>query len=192
MAYCSLAQVRAIEPLASDESTYTDAMILEGLLWAEQRIDQITGTSWAYKATTVTLDGNNKSYLWTGVKNLRTVTSCTIDGTAQTVDDWVVTLDGYVRRDSGYFTFTWPGKNVSLSLTAGATSWVPDDIAWAAKILAVYYVLKLVSTIPDNTIQIVTEGGTVMLAQPGKYGPTALPEVNAVLEARSHKAPRIG
>ena len=191
MAYTDLATVRALDSLTGESATYTDAMITEGIAWAKDIIDTATGTSWEYDAGSVTLDGNGLSTIFTGVVNLRTLTDVTIDGD-DTIDfsGWVVRTDGFVLRDTGTFPTSTVGQNVVLDYTAGATSAAPDDIAFCARHLARWYVLRLLSQHPDNALSIQNEYGTVRLAQPdGNYGPTSLPEVNAILRRRNHRPP---
>lgn len=191
MAYATRAEVRELEVLNKDAATYVDAQLDEGITFAEARIDQETGTSWEYKAHEVPVDGNGRSEIFVGVPFVRTVTACTVDGAAQVVTGWTGTEDGMVRRSDGG---TFPtGSVVVLSFTAGATAAPPDDIAWACRTLARWYVLQLHSRTPSNALQHVSEYGTVTLVQPG--GPyqnaTALPEVNAVLRRRCHRIPGI-
>lgn len=191
MAYTTLSDVRAL-PKLQDDTAYTDAAINEGITWAKTLIDDVTGTTFESTAHTITLTGNGTDTIFTAIPDLLTVTSCTIDGVAVSdVSGWVVLPGGLVRRDTGVFTYTAPGKNVVLAVTAGFSS-VPADISWAAKTLARWYVLRLNSEAPDNAISIQTAGGDFRLnAQPGKYGPTALPEVNAVLKRRNTRPPSI-
>lgn len=190
MAYTTEAEVRALKPL-DDASKFSGAMIAEAIEWATVRIDEETGTSWELKTHTVSVNGNGLDRIWTGIPFLRSVTAVSVDGVAETIDDtWKVSVDGYVIRPSGVYTSG--DLNVSVTVTAGATTVAPEDIQWAARTLARWYLLRLVSVVPDNSIQVVTEGGTVMLAQPGKYGPTSIPEVNTVLARRNHRAPSFG
>lgn len=191
MAYTDLASVRALDGLAGESVTYTDAMITEGIAWAKDIIDTATGTSWEYDAGTVTLDGNGLSSIFTGVVNLRTLTDVTIDGD-DTIDftGWVVRTDGFVIRSTGTFATSTTGQNVVLGYTAGATSEVPVDIAYCARTLTQWYVLRLLAQQPDNALSIQNEYGTVRLAQPdGTFGPTSIPQVNAILKRHNHRAP---
>lgn len=190
MAYTTLSEVRALDSLVGESSTYTDGMITDGIAWATQVIDGYTGVKWEATSKTVVLDGNNAGEIFTGVPHLRSVTSCTVDGVAQTTTAWVVTEDGMVRRDEGVFSYTHPGRNVSITVSYGVEATCPVDIAWACRTLARWYVIQLLSERPDNALNVVNEWGTVVLAQPGgKHGPTALPEVNAVLKRRRVRPP---
>jgi len=182
MAYTTLADVRALSKL-SDSGVYTDDEITEGIAWAELLVNEYTGTSYEAASHSLTLDGTGTDTLFVGVPHLISVTSCAVDGVAVAdVSGWVVRPGGVVRRDSGSFTASPLGMNVDIVVSAGEAVSAPADIAWAAKTLARWYVLRLNSEAPDNAISITTAGGDFRLnAQPGKYGPTALPEVNAVL-----------
>lgn len=189
MAYTTLSDVRALDSLTGEEATYTDAMLTEGIDWATVVIDTTTGTAWETKSQTVTLDGNDQTTIWTGVPDLQGVTSCTVDGDSQTVSGWTVTDDGLVRRDTGTFSSSDVGQNVVLVVTYGAETSVPEDIAWCARTLARWYVLELLTQRPSNALSVQNEYGLVQLAQPGRYGPTPLPQVNDILRRRTHMPP---
>lgn len=175
-------------------AVYHDALINEAIAYATVLIDEETGTSWEYKAHTVTLDGNGLSCIDVGVLFVRSVTACTEDGAAATVTGWVGTDTGLVRRPSGTFPVGTVGRNVVLSFTAGATATAPDDIRAACRRLSRWYCLQSLSRTPENALQTITDMGTVTHVQPG--GPfnnaTALPEVNQTLRRRCHKVPGVG
>lgn len=187
MAYTTNSEVGLGEPISGSGDWLWGIGEIE---LATARIDEETGTSWEYKPHTVTLDGNDRSAIFTGVIFVREITACTINGVAQTVTGWKGTDDGMViRTDGSTFTSSTYGQNVVLTFTAGATATAPQDIKWACATLARWYAVQLSSKTPSNAISIANEYGTVQLAQPGKYGPTSLPEVNAVLRRRCHKIP---
>jgi len=193
MAYTTLADVRSLSKL-SETSVYTDAMVNEGIEWAAAIIDDYCGTSFESKAHTVTVDGTGSDRVFINVANLLTVTSATVDGVAVSdVSGWVVRPGGVVVRDTGSFTSSVAGQNVTIVVTAGAFVAVPADIEMAARSMARWYVLKLAAEAPDNAISMTTAAGDFRLnAQPGgKHGPTALPEVNAVLTRRRARPPSV-
>jgi hypothetical protein len=186
--YASRAEVRALDGLA-DATAYPDAMLDDGLQWAEDLIDHHTGTSWTYKAFTETLDGSGSQVLRLETIFPRTVSSLTVDGVAMDLSGLVLFDEGLLAHRTALFTYTWPGRNVVVVGTAGAESSPPEDIAWACRTLARQYVLDLRSRIPDRALQVVSEFGTAMLAQPGGSPdrPTSLPEVNVVLNRKRHR-----
>lgn len=195
MAYCTLAEVRALDTMSGSPAAYTDAMITEAIAYATARIDAETGTSWEYKTSTVTRDGNGFAAIDTGVLFVRAVTTSVEDGVSVSVVGWAGTDTGIIRRPTGTFPVSSTvGRNVVLTFTAGATSTAPDDIRFAARTLARWYCLQLLSRTPSNVLQTVTDMGTTTHVQPG--GPfnnaTALPEVNQVLRHRCHKVPGVG
>ncbi len=190
--YATLTEIRQLDMLAGNVDAYTDEMLQEGLDWATQRIEDETGTSWVYRTHTATVSGNGTNEVFVRRPFVRTITSCTIGGIAQAVTGWFGTDDGMVVRPDGVFPISATGSNVEFVFAAGATATPPADIRWAVRTLARWYVLNLLSKAPDNALSVAGEYGTVQLAQPGKYGPTSLPEVNAVIARRSHRIPGVG
>lgn len=189
MAYATVATLRAMDGLV-DAVVYPDSMLQEGIDWATAVIDNYTGTSFEYKAFTVTLDGSNHEGLHLGVLFPRTLTSVTVDGVSQTTTGWVMEDYGRLLRSTGSFTYTFPGRNVVVSGTAGMTATAPPEIAWAARTLARQYVLDLRSRIPDRALSIQSEIGNITIAQAGGSGrPTSLPDVNAVLNRFKQTGP---
>jgi len=190
--YATLSEVRAGDGM-DDITVFPDATINEAIDFAEELIDRYTGTSWVYKAFTVTMSGNGRRSLLLKddesrvIINPRTLTSVEVDGVAvASVAGWGLHPDGVVVRDSGVFDSSTVGRNVVIVGTAGLTDVVPKDIAWCARTLARQYALDLVSRIPDRALQIQNDFGSVTLAQAGNHPdrPTSLPEVNARLARR--------
>jgi len=197
MAYTNLATVRAMEGM-SDSTNYPDASINDGISWAKTLIDEYTGTSWEADAFSLTIDGSGTSRLtltdpFDGRRILfpRSITSCTVDGTAQTYSGWALFPEGFVLRDEGTFTYTYPGRNVVIAGTAGITTSVPDDIAFVARTLARQYVIDLISRVDDRAVMMTTELGSIRLAQPSTRYPTGLPQVDAILNRRKQIGPSI-
>lgn len=196
MAYATREEVRALDGLG-DSDLYSDAELDEAIEWAEELIDNYCGTSFTYKTFTLTVDGNGRDSIrlikddGSTVLFPRTLTSVTVDGDAQTVTGWALYPEGIIKRGEGSFTYTKPGRNVVIEGTAGVTSAPPSGIAWACRTLARYYALNLHNRVPDRALQVQNDFGTVTLAQAGGQPdrPTALPEVNAVLNRYRHRAP---
>jgi hypothetical protein len=193
MALTTIAAVRELEALAGEEATYTDAMITAGIAYATEVIEDYTGAVFETASTTVTVRGSGDVLVYTGIHRLQSVTAATVSGTAVAdVTEWYVNSDGtVVRDDGGYFPVT-RYENVSLTLSHGYTT-VPAQIAYAAQALTQWYVMRLASATPDNATQAITEFGTLNLAQAGGRSdrPTALPEVNAILNRYRDRAPSI-
>ena len=186
-----------MDTIAENPAVYTDAMIDTGILLAEMLIDEVTGTTWEYKTKTITVDGDGTTELNTGTLFVRTITSATVDGVAETVTGWVGSDLGYIERGTGVFTVptsTTLGRNVTVTFTAGATATAPADIAWCARTLAREHCLRERSRTPTNALQTVTDMGTFTHVQAGGpfNNPTSNPEVNQILRRRCHKIPGIG
>ena len=194
--YCTIDEVRSMSEMADSEAVSND-MISEAIDYAEELIDRFTGTSWVYKAYSVTLTGSDNDSIrlvddeGRTIMFPRTIASCTIDGTSQTTTDWALHPEGIITRDTGYFANTHPGRNVAISGTAGLTSTAPNDIAWCARTLSRQYILDLVSRLPERATGINTADGNITLAQASAHPdrPTSLPDVNARLVRRRQRGP---
>lgn len=195
--YTSIAEVRAMEDMG-DASAIADDLITEAIDYAEELIDRFTGTSWVYKAFSVTLSGNGRHSIilrddeGRNVLYPRTLTSVTIDGEAVAdTSSWAFFPEGIIMRDEGVFDATFPGRNVVIAGTAGLTSAAPNDIAWCARTLARQYILDLVSRLPDRATGVQTPDGQITFAQASDHPnrPTSLPEVNARLVRRRQRGP---
>jgi hypothetical protein len=198
MAYCTRAEVRAMEGM-SDVVNFTDADIETAIEFADMLIDEYTGTSWEVKSFSLTLNGSGRSRLtladpFDGRRILfpRSITSCTIDGVAQTdMATYALFPEGYVIRDEDAFTYNHPGMNVTIAGTAGCTTSAPVDIAWCSRTIARQYVIDLVSRVEDRAVMMQTELGMIRLSQPGAKYPTGLPQVDAILNRRRHIGPAV-
>jgi hypothetical protein len=189
VAYATVAEVRALDGL-SDTIVYPDATLQQGIDYATGLIDAHCGTSFEAKSFSVTLDGTSNYALGTGVMFIRSITAVSVDGVAQSVVNFMGRRDGYVvRTDGEVFAFSPWGYNVVISGTAGVTPTPSEEIKWAARTIARDYCLNPHSRIPSRALTIQNEFGTVEVrAQAGGQGrPTALPDVNAVLNRNKHK-----
>jgi hypothetical protein len=192
VAYATVAEVRALDGLA-DVTVYPDATLQQGIDYATALIDGYCGTSFEAKSFTVTLDGNSNAAILTPIMFIRTITSVTVDGISVNVANVYGRSEGYVvRKDGDLFDYSDYGANVVISGTAGVTTTPPEEIKWAARTIARDYCLSLHSRIPSRALTIQNEFGQVEVrAQAGGPGrPTALPDVNAVLNKswNKHKA----
>lgn len=79
------------------------------------------------------------------------------------------------RRKDDVWTYTEPGNKVVIDYEFGAAKAAPNDIRWAARVLARYHLLEQVSRIPDRAISVQSEFGQIQLAQPGMNRPTLCP-----------------
>ena len=197
MAYTTLAVVRAMDGM-SDDAVFLDATIEDAILSATLLIDDYTGTSFEAKTFSFTVDGSGTSrlnlenpYNQRRVLFPRTITSSTVDSVAQTVTDWAMFPEGFVLRDEGSFTYTYPGNNVLIAGTAGVTTVVPTDIALVARTLARQYTLDTLSRVDDRAVMMTNELGTIRLSQPGERYPTGMPQLDAILNRHRHLGPTV-
>jgi hypothetical protein len=190
MSYCTITNVRSVQGL-DDVSIYPDAVVTAAIAQADELIDAYCGTSFSYKNFTVTLDGNNLvSIRIPSTPFIRSITSATVDGVAQTTTNWALRDEGVITRDTSYFVYTHPGLNVVISGTAGATSTPPTEIVWASRTLAIGNILQLENRVPDRALSVQSEFGNIAVAQAGGQNrPTEYPAVNAVLNRHKHRPP---
>lgn len=194
MAYAVVADVRALDGLA-DVTTYPDATLQTGIDYATALIDSYCGTSFEAKAFSVTLDGNSNYVIPTGVLFIRSITSVTINGVADSPSNYYGRKEGLVVNvTGGFFPSSVFGANVVIAGMAGVTTTAPEDIKWATRTIARDYALSLHSRIPSRALTITSESGSIEVrAQAGGTGrPTALPDVNAVLNRNKHKPGMMG
>ena len=197
MAYTTLAVIRAMDGM-SDDAVFLDATIEDAIISATLLIDDYTGTSFEAKAFSFTIDGSGGSrltledpYNQRRVLFPRTISSCTVDTVAQTTSGWALFPEGYCLRDSGTFTYTFPGNNVLIAGTAGVTTSVPEDIALVARTLARQLTLDTLSRVDDRAVMMSTELGTIRLSQPGTRYPTGMPQLDAILNRNRHQGPSV-
>ncbi len=205
MAYATGQGVRDIgegTPVADGEKI-SDELLDDGLAYAEDLIDSYTGTSFgdvenpAFKVFSVTLDGNGRDCIRLIDPDYghtlmfpRTLTSATIDGDAVDAGEvatWTLTRTGLVRRVSGIFPSARAGANIVIAGTAGFFDTPPATIARATKLIAREYALAAQDRTHMGALTVADEFGTTILAQPGKYGPTNIPQVNAILKVHRRK-----
>ena len=200
MAYATVAEVRAIsiETATGDPNEVDDALVTDGISWAEELIDDFTRTSWELKAFSVTLDGNGRSTIrlvsdvGRTVMYPATVTSSTIDGDAVAsaeFDTWELHRHGVIARPTGLFPSASAGRNIVIAGTAGATAAADADIARATKLIARGYCLDALDRTHMGALTVTDDRGVTVLAMPGKHGPTTIPIANSILKRKRRGAP---
>lgn len=176
MAYATLADVRALPRMAVAQ--YTDDQINEGLAYAEATVDEYCGTSFEYKSFTFTFTACGSAAFAFGFGGpifIRTITSVTEDGTTVDESDYTISSDGFSL--SGFTK----GKEYVVTGTAGQYATAPQLITTATAHLAAYYVRSLHNALPDGALQVISDQGTILIAQPGVRGPSGVPMVNSIL-----------
>ena len=203
MAYCTRAELRALDGLG-DIAVHSDADLDIAIVFAKDTIDSYCGTSFgdvttaAFDSFAVTVDGTASEAVslraldGSLVMFPRTVAAASVGGTA--VDGavtYVLRPTGVVVRSAGVWSFDSDGLNVVISGTAGFTDVPSASIAWAARSIARFWLVSLNSRTPERALQLTTSDGSFeMRAQAGGNAarPTAMPDVNAVLNRNRHGA----
>ncbi len=190
--YTTPIEVRNMDSISGETSTFPTADLVEAITWATTVIDEYTGASWAYRYERDVLDGTGGDHLKLSKMFPRKILSASIDGTALSaseISDIALHENGVIIRGDGVWSFTEPGKKVIVEYEHGVQKTPPSDITWAAKTLARYHLIEQVSRIPDRAMSISSEFGNIQLAQPGMNKPTPLPEINTILNRHRHRAP---
>ena len=190
--YTVPAEVRAMDSISGESTTFTAADVVEAITYATAIIDDYTGASWVQRYQRDLLNGSNGQTIKVRRMFPQTLLAASVDGTALTaseISDVALFENGQMTRKDKTWTFTEPGNLVVIEYEHGVGSTAPPDIRWAAKTLARYHLLEQVSRIPDRAISVQSEFGQIQLAQPGMNRPTPLPDVNVVLSRHRHRAP---
>jgi len=191
LSYTTVADIRAVAGM-EDVEAWGDALVTDAITYAEAVIDDYCGTSFEHKTFTETHDGNNAGRLMLDVMFPQTLVSVTVDGVAADTTGWALLPEGYIVRDDGIFTYSHPGRNVVVAGTAGVTSSAPEEIALAARGIAIAYLRQMEDRIPQQALSVQSEFGQVMLAQPGgHWRPTEFPAINTLLNRWRQRPPTI-
>lgn len=190
--YSTPIEVRNMDSISGETSTFPTADLVEATTWAEAVIDDYCGTSFVYRYKRDVLDGTGTDTIKLSKMFPRKILAASIDGTALTSDELSkISLydSGVIVREEDVWERTPEGKKVVIEYEAGISKTPPPDIAWAAKTLARYHLIEQVSRIPDRALSISSEFGNIALSQPSMTKPTPLPDVNVILNRHRHRAP---
>lgn len=190
--YASPAEIRALDSVDGESSTFPTADLIDALEWSEAVIEDYVGASYVYRYQRDVLSGTNDEAIQLTKMFPRTILSASIDGTALTSGEIAkISLydTGRIVREDDIWAYTVPGRKVIVEYEHGVAEVPPNDLRHAAKVLTRFQLLSAVSRVPDRALSVQNEFGTVMLAQPSMGRPTPLPDVNAVLNRHRHRAP---
>jgi hypothetical protein len=191
--YATPAEVRAMDMISGEASTFPAADLVGAINYATAVIDDFCGASFVQRYQRDVLNGTNSQVIRVTQLFPETLLAASIDGTALTageISDTALFEDGTMMRKSGVWTYTTPGNKVIIDYEHGLAATAPEDIRWAARTLARYHLLEQVSRIPDRAISVQSEFGQIQLSQPGGLNrPTPLNDVNVILNRHRHRAP---
>jgi len=191
--YATPAEVRAMDGLAGESSTFPAADVVGAINYATAVIDDYVGASFVQRYKRDVLNGTNDQTIRVSEMYPTTLLSASIDGTALTaseISDCALFEDGSIMRKDKTWTYTLPGNKVILEYEYGIGTTTPEDIRWCARTLARYHLLEQVSRIPDRAVQIQSEFGSITLSQPGGFTrPTPLPDCNVILVKHRQRPP---
>lgn len=190
--YTTPPEVRAMDSISGETGVYPTSDLVKAITWATNIIDDYCGTSFVYRYHRDVHDGNNTSDLKLDNLFPQVVIAGSIGGVALTatqISNLNKYRSGVIRLKDDIWEFNNPGGGVVVNYEAGVVKTPPGDIAWAAQTLARYFLLEMLSRIPERATSIASEFGNIQLAQPGMNRPTDLPSVNTVLNRHRHRAP---
>jgi hypothetical protein len=190
--YTTPIEVRNMDSISGETSTFPTADLVEAITWSEAVIDDYCGASFVYRYERDVLDGTGTDTIKLSKMFPRKILAASIDGTDLTADEIskiALHESGVIIREDDVWEFNTPGRKVVIEYEAGIDKTPPPDIAWAAKTLARYHLIEQVSRIPDRALSISSEFGNIALSQPSMTKPTPLPDVNVILNRHRHRAP---
>ena len=191
--YATPAEVRAMDMISGEASTFPAADLVGAINYATAVIDDFCGASFVQRYQRDVLNGTDSQVIRVTQLFPETLLAASIDGTALTageISDTALFEDGTMMRKSGVWTYTTPGNKGIIDYEYGLAATAPEDIRWAARTLARYHLLEQVSRIPDRAISVQSEFGQIQLSQPGGLNrPTPLNDVNVILHRHRHRAP---
>jgi hypothetical protein len=191
--YTTPAEVRALDMIAGESSTFPAADLVAAINYSTAVIDDFCGASFVQRYQRDVLNGNNDQTIRVTQMFPETLLSASVNGTALSaseVSNCALFEDGSITRKDSVWTFTEPGNLVVIEYEHGAGTEAPEDIRWCARTLARYHLLEQVSRIPDRAVQVQSEFGSITLSQPGGHTrPTPLNDVNVLLNRHRHRPP---
>jgi len=191
--YATPAEVRAMDMISGESSTFPAADLVGAINYATAVIDDFCGASFVQRYQRDVLNGTGSESIRVTQLFPETLLAASIDGTALTaaqISNTALFADGTMVRKDGTWTYTLPGHKVVIEYEYGLADTAPEDIRWAARTLARYHLLEQVSRIPDRAISVQSEFGQIQLSQPGGLNrPTPLNDVNVILNRHRHRAP---
>jgi len=190
--YTTPAEVRAMDSLAGETSTFSAEDLVGSISYATKIIDDYCGVSFVQKYQRDVLNGTDDDTIKVTQMFPTTLLSASIDGTTLTSDEKnnvALFENGQLVRKEKIWEYNSPGNKVLVEYEHGVGTEAPEDIKWCCRVLARYHALEQVSRIPDRAISVQSEFGNIQLAQPGMNRPTPLPDVNVILNRHRHRAP---
>jgi hypothetical protein len=190
--YTTPAEVRAMDSLAGETSTFSADDLVSSITYATKIIEDYCGASFVQRYQRDVLNGTDDDTIKVTQMFPTTLLSASIDGSSLSSDEKnnvALFENGQMVRKEKIWEYNSPGNKVIVEYEHGAETEAPEDIKWCCRVLARYHALEQVSRIPDRAISVQSEFGNIQLAQPGMNRPTPLPDVNVILNRHRHRAP---
>lgn len=179
-----LVTVEEVRAALDGHDDLSDDEITDAIETATELIESLCGVSFTSTETTEALSGNATTVLTPSKARITEVSAASIDGTALTTGDIVLTSVGL------YYASGWTRGvgNVAITYTHGYEE-TPLPVKRAVIRLASHYLLPDPSNYFERASSLTTEDATYALETPGRGVATAIPEVNAVVSLYRYDGP---
>lgn len=185
----AIAELRAFDPVLTDEARYTDARLIDVREAVEERMENAAHVSFRPRGFRELLDGTRTEELFVSQRRPIRVVSATVAGTALTAPelaDVAVYPGGRLVRRSGSWTAN--EREIELLYEAGYPD-VPAPVHDAALRYARHLAVKTAFDDADRATAVFSDIGGYRLTIAGRDGPVGLPEVDAVIKQFGWNAP---
>lgn len=181
----TVAELRAEQGLA-DNTKFPLQDLLDIREAVEDFVEDYCGVAFRPRYARDVIDGDGTAELLLSRMRPVTIIDVTVDGDTVDPSGWYLYDDGRVVRDSGYFPTT-ARRNVEIRYEHGHPT-PPADLRRAVARLARLWLLDANNAIPDRATSYRDEFGLVTIPRPGPNSPTAVGDIDRVLNAHRERA----
>lgn len=194
---CSVAEIRASDPVLADVAKYPDLAVEAAREAAEERLERLCAVAFRPRGRRVNLSGDGTgTLLLPDVEPLRLVSASVTSWAGQTpipfgaedlADVGLYDWGALLRRARG--VWARGAGNVALLYEHGLPA-PPEPVRRAAVTLARVALIR--SPIPERATAESSEAGTIRFSIAGRDGWTGYPEVDAVIDQFGRAIPATG
>ena len=174
------AELRALDTVLADETSFPDATIVAARTNAEERFEKAGNVSFTLRGSREYHDPTGTVTLLSRYEELQRLVSCTIGGSAITVSDVSVYPDGRLVYPAGWGLFNGTPRTIMTLVEHGYAA-TPEPVKRAGLLYARTVLLRSALEQSDRATAVFTDLGGYRITLAGRDGPTGIPEVDAVL-----------